>query len=222
MRTNLSPFNGNLLKSGIKPIDFRIGMASGEVMIGNIGSIDRFNYTALGDTVNLASRLESAGKEYLTHITVSETIYQKSKDYFLFRKLDRLRVKGKTEPITIYELLSEKDTICGTLTDEDRYSMNPNRFTKSEGEKVSPISTKEAKELDLKKVKMDTCFLKPEYLIYEQALELYFQAHYLEAGKLFESNKHVDPPSLMMAKRCLTLIQEKKILEDGVWEMMTK
>ncbi len=222
MRARLSSFNGNLLKSGVDPIDFRIGIASGEVMIGNIGSIDRFNYTALGDTVNLASRLEWAGKEYLTHITVSETVYTGAKDHFLFRKLDRLRVKGKNEPITIYELVSEKDTICATLTDEDRYSMNPNRFLETADKKPISVTADVKQETDPKKIKLDTCFLKPAFLLYEQALELYFQGHYLEAGKLFESNSHIDPPSSMMTQRCLTLIRDKRVLEDGVWEMTTK
>lgn len=58
MRERLPVFNADLQRHGMKPIDFRVGIATGEVMVGNIGSHDRFNYTVLGDTVNLASRLE--------------------------------------------------------------------------------------------------------------------------------------------------------------------
>ena len=72
MRQALPEFNIEITARGISPVDFRVGIATGAVMVGNIGSQDHFNYTVLGDTVNLASRLEATGKEYNTHIIISE------------------------------------------------------------------------------------------------------------------------------------------------------
>lgn len=108
MRAALPDFNREIQKQGLDPIDFRVGIATGDVLVGNIGSNDRFNYTVLGDTVNLASRLEWASKEYGTHILLPEGTYQDAKDHFLFRKIDKMAVKGKNEGIYIYELIAKK------------------------------------------------------------------------------------------------------------------
>jgi adenylate cyclase len=77
----------------------------------------RYGYTALGDTVNLSSRLEGLNKDYGTHIIVSESTYEEAKDSgFVFRELDLIRVKGKLQPVTICELISRtgEDSVYGT------------------------------------------------------------------------------------------------------------
>ena len=96
---------------GIPPIHARIGINTGEAIVGNIGSEDRFSYTAIGDSVNLAARLEWVNKEYGTFICVSESTYLQAKDQFSFRELDTIKVKWKTKWVKIYELLGYKDGV---------------------------------------------------------------------------------------------------------------
>jgi adenylate cyclase len=88
-------------------LDIGIGLNTGVASVGNMGSTLRYGYTALGDSVNLSSRLEGLNKDYGTHILVNETTYLAVKDSgFIFRELDLIRVKGKLQPVVIYELVA--------------------------------------------------------------------------------------------------------------------
>jgi adenylate cyclase len=89
----------------------RIGLNSGQMVTGNMGSQMRMNYTMMGDTVNLAARLEPAAKQYGVYIIVGENIYEASNDEYVFRFLDFLSVKGKNIPVKTYELIDTKDQI---------------------------------------------------------------------------------------------------------------
>lgn len=80
----------------------RIGVNSGEMLIGNIGSERRFNYTVMGDAVNLAARLESANKDHGTEILVSEDTRALCGETFAFREIGRITVKGRSAPVTVY------------------------------------------------------------------------------------------------------------------------
>jgi len=93
----------------VKNMKHRIGINSGKLVTGNMGSSLQMNYTCMGDTVNLAARLESGAKHWGIDTQVSETIYQATKDYFIYRTLGKIRVKGKIEPINVYELICKKD-----------------------------------------------------------------------------------------------------------------
>jgi adenylate cyclase len=79
------------------------------MLVGNVGSKYRFSYGALGDPVNLGSRLEGLNKIYGTDILIGEDTAQLVKDLFLVREIDFVRVKGKTKPVRVYELLGNSD-----------------------------------------------------------------------------------------------------------------
>jgi adenylate cyclase len=104
--------------AGKPALPTRIGLHRGDVVVGNVGSTDRFNYTAVGDSVNLASRLESIARVYSAQIVVSEMIYESVRDVFLFSLLDVMTVKGKSKSVKIYELLGQKDENIGFNVDE--------------------------------------------------------------------------------------------------------
>ena len=116
MLAHLKDLNEELGKEGSLPINVGIGLNTGEVVVGNMGSDQRFDYSCLGDAVNLAARLEGQSKEYGMKIVIGEETAKEMEDEFVMIELDTIAVKGKTEPVKIY-------TSLGTVYALE-YSMN--------------------------------------------------------------------------------------------------
>ncbi len=171
----------------------RIGINTGQMITGNMGSTRRFNYTMMGDAVNLAARCESGAKSYGVYSMVTgETKGEAEKygDDIVFRFLDQIIVKGKTEPVEVYEIMGLKEHI----TDEQ----------------------KECKKLFEQGI---ICYQNQEW---ENALSLFEKAKELEASKpdppLVKTN-----PSLVYIERCKQMQQKPPGKEwDGVYRMTSK
>jgi adenylate cyclase len=119
-RERLVALNKELEKKGMKKLLARCGINTGQMNVGNMGSSQKFNYTVMGDAVNLASRLEGANKQYGTYLMISESTYEQAKKQIEVRELDLLRVKGKNIPIRVFELLAR----AGELQDAQKKGLD--------------------------------------------------------------------------------------------------
>lgn len=106
MSARLEELNLKWEVEGKKTLEIGIGINSGKVSVGNMGSSRRFAWTVMGDPVNLASRLEGQNKEYHTTRIISEFTHAQVKDHYVCRDLDKIRVKGKLKPVGIFELMA--------------------------------------------------------------------------------------------------------------------
>ncbi|MDO8492938.1 MAG: adenylate/guanylate cyclase domain-containing protein [bacterium] len=128
MVTALKKFNEKSVSEGDPAIDIGIGLNSGKVIAGNMGSEQQFDYTVMGDTVNLASRLEGQTKTYGVHIIISQHTFDHlpaeliEKEKILIRELDRVKVKGKKLPVTIFEVVEreKEEAVKGILSDFEK------------------------------------------------------------------------------------------------------
>jgi len=110
--------NERWIEKGLPPWHTRFGVHVGEAVLGNVGSSDRIDYTAIGDTVNIAARLEGLNKYYGTGILVSRQIADICSDEFLFRRIDRSQPKGAGKPLDVFELL-------GLIDGPEEYRVDP-------------------------------------------------------------------------------------------------
>ena len=117
----LPPLQASWKARGVSGLDIGIGINTGTMLVGNMGSKRRFNFTIMGDNVNLASRLEGINRQFGTSLIISEATFLQVKDQVVARELDLIQVKGKMHPVKVYELL-------GLAEDSQRYEDLVRRF----------------------------------------------------------------------------------------------
>jgi adenylate cyclase len=112
MNEEVARLHAKWLAEGREPFRIGLGVNTGNMVVGNLGSEQLFDYTVIGDEVNLGARLESLNKDYqtTTHIIISDATYEAAKDAIEVRELGEVKVKGKTRPVVVYELLGLKTT----------------------------------------------------------------------------------------------------------------
>ncbi len=136
----LGTMNQQRAEHGKPALQTRIGINTAQVLLGNVGTSERFAYTAVGDGVNLASRLEGLNKLYGTHILVGEDCYRLAKDAFVWRKVDRIAVVGREQPVVIYEPLGENSKVTETtLSVASQYQVGLSSYFEGDFTKAEAI-----------------------------------------------------------------------------------
>jgi len=165
MQRRLAAMRPKWKKEGRPGLEVRIGINTGVMIVGNMGGKDRFDYTVIGDSVNLASRLEGANKQYGSNIMISDFTYQHVKGQVVVRELDLIQVKGKTEPVKVWELLGTTDM---PMSDNQKQSLEIYheglRLYRERSWQEAIAYFQQAKQLD------PTCHVAD---IYEQRANLY-------------------------------------------------
>ncbi|WP_405338677.1 CHASE2 domain-containing protein [Fibrobacter sp.] len=172
----------------VHDMHMRIGINSGDIVTGNMGSTMRKNYTMMGDAVNLAARLESAAKQYGAYIQISEDTQKHLEEgYFIYRSLDTIRVIGKSQPVKTFELLAK---------------------TGCENEKA-------LKELVGIWEKARACYLNMQW---DDAIALFTQCLELEPHHPDRDPGSKTTPSHVYIKRCETYKTTPPVAEGEVWD----
>lgn len=136
MLTELEKWNQQRLKQGKKPVKIGIGIATGQIVSGNIGSPKRMDYTVIGDGANLASRLESASKQYGASLLISDATLKQLRATYRTRDVDYVIVQGKTQPVSVYEVMDfyNKDTFPNLRETLDHYKSGLEQYREAKFE----------------------------------------------------------------------------------------
>jgi adenylate cyclase len=194
-----------LILPGGARFDIGIGVNTGQMVVGNMGSQSRFSYTVMGDNVNLGSRLESLNKYYGTRILISDTTYEECKHVIFCRELDKIQVKGKSQAVTIYEPLGvrpvQDDRRC---IPDRRGALTPLKRIKKEYVMIRHGE----RRLEPRRTISQRVLLTPRQeeiaTMYEHALALYRRADFDAAERAFDhvlSLAPTDGPSHLMKGR---------------------
>ncbi len=207
MKRLLAELQAQWKEEGKPAISIGIGMSTGFASVGNMGSELRYGYTAMGDTVNLASRLEGMNKEYGTVILLSEaSAAALPQDDFLLRELDLIRVKGRQQPVTIFELLAAVP--AGANDQRPQQSEIPNLRSQSSDSRS------------------DLADLQQLATQFTAARALYQQRRWAEAKAAFEAiltHWPEDGPSKVFARRCESYLAAEPPADwDGVFDVHHK
>ncbi len=173
----------------------RVGLNTGDVVVGNMGSRKRFNYTILGDAANLASRLEGANKAFGTETMVSEATWEKASGHFCGRKLADLRVVGRKTAVPVYELTGFAGEVCRVPA---RASLPSTRE-----EKITPDG------------------VTTNWDAFAAGLSHFREGNFAKAREIFERLPD-DPAAKSYARRCADYCAHPPAAWDGVWGLTEK
>ena len=210
MREKLALFNQERMANGELPISIGMGVHSDEVVSGNIGSSKRMELTSIGDGVNLASRLEGASKQYGTDLIISGNTYRDYTDRLYVRELDFITVKGKSEPVIVYELVGIREgysPVGKPLTETQQQIIE--HYTKGREHYKTPV-TQRLSESEVKNI-LNHVASMPEAeikklsnnFVVEEQLEHDLKQLLYQLKKLSE----YDPKNLSEADKLIVLLQ---------------
>jgi PAS domain S-box-containing protein len=194
MREKLIEFNEKRVANGELKISIGMGIHSDEVVSGNIGSSKRMELTSIGDGVNLASRLEGASKQYGTDLIISDNTYKEYKERLYVRELDFITVKGKSEPVIVYELVGIREghsPIGKPLTEKqeqivEKYNQGREYY---KAPVTQQLSDEEVQELLIKVENMSEAETKKLSYNFEEQLEYELKKLLHQVKKMSESER---------------------------------